>query len=142
MLIPWSNDYQDQRGPKPSASKDFRRIVLAALLQREKELFAHLLFMKKKNIDDPVDFKDTEDLLIACNLLKLDLLKHIKIQNGIKSIPLGAVDSAMEYLTSIGIPCQKMDIDVFWINLLATVWGVEPNNIYAIARKVKVIRKQ
>lgn len=143
-LLPWNNDYKDRRGPKPLSPTGEQEVSLLYLQKRISELSR--LLEKCEAAGMSADMPDTGSGIVMAEMNSiLDAYKTVmKYESGLsmfkeihRSTPIAKVYYAMQYLTSVGIPCSKIDIDAFWLDLMATAWGVEPNNIYSIARKVR-----
>lgn len=144
-LSHWHHDYQDQRGRKPSVPKDELRMLLSLLKKREAAYFHNLKLVRDLMKEIPNTYDDAEnvviDLIKSTRLLRDEIASDIKQRKAIDLYPLYRVDIAMQHLMAVGIPCRKIEPDVYWIHLLATVWGVEPNIIYSAARKIKKLKR-
>lgn len=144
-LSRWNHDYQDQRGRKPSEPKDELKVLLSLLKKRELAYFNNLKLVRDMMEKVPNTYDDAEnvviDLIKSTRLLREEIASDIKQRKLIDLYPLHRVIVAMQHLISIGIPCRKIEPDVYWIRLIATVWGIEPNIIYSAVRKIKNLKK-
>lgn len=139
-LLPWNDDYKDRRGPKTSEPKEELEIVLSYLKKCIPRLSTELDTYQNAGIDEPID--EIKKSLIAHKIVMRDAMNewHQKYASRLESVI--DINKAKKHLTSVGIPCEKAEIDVFWINLVATIWGVEKHCIYSVARKLKKLRRQ
>lgn len=139
-LQPWNDDYKDRRGPKTLEPKEELEVVLSYLNKCIPKLSTELETYQNAGIDEPV--AEIKNSLIAHKIVIRDVINNLKQRNADRLESVIDVHKAMQRLTSVGIPCEKVEVNVFWINLVATTWGVEKHCIYSAARKVKQLRRQ
>lgn len=141
-LQPWNEDYKDRRGPKKLEPNEELDIVLSYLKKCIPKLSTELEIFQNagQGFDEPID--EIKKSLIAHKIVLRDAINEWHQQNANRLESVIDVNKAKKHLTSVGIPCEKAEIDVFWINLVATIWGVEKHSIYSAARKLKKLKRQ
>ncbi|WP_323929005.1 hypothetical protein [Aeromonas caviae] len=134
-LMPWNYDYNDRRGPRRSTPDGELEVVKSFLQKKTLVLAEELDEIEKSGNDEKIAMATdvVNNVKLISSLVDVELItqKTEKLQL------VYDVFIATALLMRMGIPCAKIDIDAFWINLVATVWGVESSNIHSAARKIK-----
>ncbi len=86
-------------------------------------------------MDEPIT--QVKRSLVAHKIVMLEAMQEVRAREADRLTLVIDVHKAMKHLTSVGIPCSKIGVDVFWSRLLAAIWGVEPSCMYSVTRKVK-----
>ena len=137
-LLPWKSDYQDRRGPKSSTPKGELEVVLSYLEKTLPQLSRDVEIWGDTGMEEPIS--QAKRSLVAHKIVMLEVMQKLRSREADRLTLAIDVYNAMKHLTSVKIPCSKIEVDVFWVRLLATIWGVEPSCIYSVVRKVKKIR--
>lgn len=139
-LLSWHYEYKDRRGPKPLSPKEEGEVALSYLQKRISELSYQI---EKFGTPEMIDagayglVSELKDMRGKYKSILLDVSRQLDFKEIERCGLAHRVSAAMQELTEVGIPCSKMDVEAFWLNLLATSWGVEPRSVYSAARKAK-----
>ncbi|MFQ2361279.1 MULTISPECIES: hypothetical protein [Aeromonas] len=134
-LLPWSSDHQDRRGPKVLTPQGELEVVLSYLERSLSRLSREVEMWEVTDMDEPIT--QVKRSLVAHKIVMLEAMQEVRAREADRLTLVIDVHKAMKHLTSVGIPCSKIGVDVFWSRLLAAIWGVEPSCMYSVTRKVK-----
>lgn len=142
-LLSWNDGYKDRRGPKRPSSQTEGEIALSYLQKRVLELSYQIEKMEALDVADGRGcglITELRDIQGKYKTIALDVSRQLFFKEVERCGLVYRVSAAMQELTEAGIPCSKMDVESFWLKLLALGWGVEPCSVYSAARKVKSFR--
>ncbi|MFR9720853.1 MULTISPECIES: hypothetical protein [Aeromonas] len=144
-ILSWDDGYKERRGPKRSYPHVEGDVALSFLQKRILELSCDMEKIKSLNIADDGKHRFVSELSEMRDKYKeivLDVRRNLYFKEVERCSLVYRVSAAMQELTEVGIPCSKIDVEAFWLNLLATGWRVEPCRVYSAARKIKSYRHE
>lgn len=120
-LLPWNDNYKDPRGPKRLAPRGELEIVFKYLKNELPKLSREVEIWENTGMKEPIS--QAKNDVIAHKIVLNNVILKLERERDRKLELVYDVNGAMNHLTAVGISCSKIDVDAFWLILLATVWA-------------------